>query len=131
MQDASYLLQVPNVVAEIPPLATMPPVLLAWDRFRYPQPFRADWIIDTSAHIDHVVSLLHCHASQVYEWLPHTQGIEVPADDPTGWLKDWYAQRPQHVARKFAPEQMSYAEAYEISEYGGPFSAEEYAWLAS
>jgi len=123
VQDASYLLQVPNIVPEHPPLVTVPPVLLAWDRFTYPRAFRADWVLDTSAVVDRVVDLLDCHASQVYEWLPHTQKLNVPDGDRLVWLKTWYVQRPAHIAKQYAPEQVNYAEAYEISEYAGRFDA--------
>jgi len=125
VQDACYLLQVPNIVPEVPPLLFVPPVLLAWDRFTYPRAFRADWVIDTSAVLDGVVGLLDCHASQVYEWLPHTQGSTAPTEGRLTWLKHWYASRPRHVARRFATEmaavEVEYAEAYEVSEYGGAF----------
>jgi LmbE family N-acetylglucosaminyl deacetylase len=127
VQDATYLLQVPNVVADVAPLAKVPPVLLAADRFTYPRPFRADWVLDTSACIDAVVELLHCHRSQVYEWLPHTQHLPTPEHDERNWLRDWYAQRPMHIAKKYAVPGVAYAEAFEISDYGGKFSAAEYS----
>ncbi len=127
VQDACYLLQVPNIVPDIPPLTKLPPVLLAWDRFTYPRLFRADWVIDTTSVLDDVVALLNCHASQVYEWLPHTQGDSAPTAERISWLKEWYAARPRHVAKRFATEMaadgVKYAEAYEVSEYGGAFDA--------
>ena len=127
VQDATYLLQVPNVVTDVPPLDKIPPVLLAADRFTYPRPFRADWVVDTTPHIDAIVELLHCHRSQVYEWLPHTQSVTAPEHGRRDWLREWYAQRPMHIAKKYAAAGVVYAEAFEISEYGGKFSAEEYS----
>ncbi len=130
VQDACYLLQVPNVVPAIAPLTHVPPVLLAWDRFTYPRPFRADWVLDTGPVLDDVVKMLDCHVSQVYEWLPHTQGLTVPLNDRLSWLHDWYARRPRHIAREYAAahglERVDYAEAYEVSEYGGPFDANRF-----
>ena len=123
VQDACYLLQVPNVVSDTPALASVPPVLLAWDRFTYPRPFRGDCVIDTAAVLDEVVALLDCHASQVYEWLPHTQGMSAPATNRMSWLKQWYAPRPAYVAKRFATDEVEYAEAFEVSEYGGAFDA--------
>ena len=123
VQDACYLLQVPNVAPDVPALAAVPPVLLAWDHFTYPRPFRGDWVIDTTAVLDAVVALLDCHASQVYEWLPHTQGVTAPTSDRLSWLKQWYASRPAHVAKRFAADEVEYAEAFEVSEYGGTFDA--------
>lgn len=127
VQDACYLLQVPNIVPEVQPLASIPPVLLTSDRFTYPRPFRADWVIDTAAQISGIVELLNCHESQVYEWLPYTQNLTVPAGNRRAWLRGWYATRPAYIAKTYAPRDVKYAEAYEVSEYGGPFNAAVFA----
>lgn len=127
VQDACYLLQVPNIVPNVEPMSAIPPVLLAADRFTYPRPFRADWVIDTSASIGGVVELLHCHASQVYEWLPYTHNIEVPEHNRKAWLRDWYAIRPKTIADKYASGDVTHAEAYEVSEYGGVFKPDTFA----
>jgi LmbE family N-acetylglucosaminyl deacetylase len=124
VQDACYLLQVPNIVPDVEPMTKIPPVLLAADRFGYPRPFRADWVIDTGAIMAGVVELLHCHASQVYEWLPYTQKLEVPDHNRRAWLRDWYAIKPRAIADKYAADGVEYAEAYEVSEYGGAFNPE-------
>jgi len=121
VQDATYLLQVPNIVADTPPLKNLPPILFCSDRFSYPRPFRADWTIDTSSNIAGVVELLHCHQSQVYEWLPYTQGLAVPHENRRHWLRQWYASKPKNVAKRYAAGKTAYAEAFEISEYGGRF----------
>lgn len=131
VQDACYLLQVPAVVADTPALSSIPPVLLCADRFSYPRPFRADWLIDTTAELPRVVDLLNCHESQVYEWLPHTQGIEAPEQNRKTWLAKWYARRPMYVARTHADSQVECAEAFEISEYGGPFDASNFQAITS
>ena len=126
VQDATYLLQVPNIVSKVAPLKSIPPVLLAADRFTYPRPFRADWVIDTTAAIGGVVELLHCHASQVYEWLPYTQNMSVPDTNRRSWLRAWYSKRPQSLAKAYAKDGAAYAEAFEISEYGGSFNPTEF-----
>lgn len=120
VQDACYLLQVPNVAPDTPPLTRIPPVLMSEDQFSYPRPFRADWVIDTGQQLDSMMNLLSCHASQVYEWLPHTYGLSVPRQNRLSWLKQWYIERPKKTAQRHSQE-FSYAEAYEISEYGGSF----------
>ena len=127
VQDASYLLQVPSIVPKHAPLKTLPPVLLAWDRFTYPRPFKCDWVLDISDVVEQVVGLLACHTSQVYEWLAHTQKIEVPKHNRSQWLSQWYRQRPARIARDFAAHHIDYAEAYEVSEYGGKFDAAQLA----
>lgn len=120
VQDTCYLLQVPNVVPDTPALRDIPPVLLTADRFTYPRPFRADWVIDTAAQVDDITELLDCHGSQVYEWLPHTRNVPVPAQNRLAWLKEWYIERPRNTAKRHSQE-FTYAEAFEVSEYGGKF----------
>jgi len=125
VQDACYLLQVPSIAANAAALHTIPAVLLMADRFTYPRPFRADWVVDTSDCIAGVVELLHCHRSQVYEWLPFTRGIEAPTTNQLAWLRNWYARRPAHLAQTYAEGNATHVEAFEISEYGGRFDPQD------
>ncbi len=43
--------------------------------------------------IEKKVEMLHCHTSQMYEWLPYNSGVldEVPAEE--GDRKIWMANR--------------------------------------
>ncbi len=126
VQDAAYLLQVPNIEPEAAPLEQLPVILLMADDFEYPQPFRADYVLDTSNFIERVVELLNCHASQVYEWLPHTLNQEVPDQDRKAWLSRWYGKRPRHRAKQYANAAVAFAEAYEVSPYGRAFDPMEF-----
>jgi len=126
VQDACYLLQVPSIAPQVQPLRRIPPVLLAADNFTYPRPFRADWVIETTDCIPGIVELLHCHRSQVYEWLPFTQGIEAPQTNQRRWLRSWYTQRPAATAARYAVPDVTYAEAFEVSEYGGRFEPDDF-----
>jgi len=119
VQDACYLLRVPNVVPESPALAKDPVVLAMADFFTRPAPFQADVVLPTDAVLEQVVDLLACHESQVFEWLPFMDGQEaaLAAADRRDWLRQYYGRRPAAIARRWA-QGSGYAEAFEISEYG-------------
>jgi len=123
VQDACYLLRVPNVAPEAPALAADPVVLAAADFFTRPVPFQADVVLGIDAEFEDVLDLLHCHESQVYEWLPFISDTPLVGDRRT-WLRQFYGQRPMALARRHAPS-FTYAEAFEISEYGRRMSGEE------
>jgi len=127
VRDACYMVRVPNVVPEVAALPRDPVVASFADFFSEPAPFRPDAVVDVEGAMDGFTAMLDCHASQVYEWIPHTLGREanVPADPDArrAWLPTVYA-RSRAVAQKFAP-QHRYAEAFEISEYARKPTAEE------
>jgi LmbE family N-acetylglucosaminyl deacetylase len=130
VQDAAYMVGVPNIAADTPPLRKNPVFLYFQDNFQKPIPFKADIAIDITAVMDKKIDALNEHESQFYEWLPWIGGYadEVPEgkDARKAWLKEkrispvnpaslallqkWYgkekAQNVQHV------------ELFEICEYG-------------
>lgn len=116
VQDACYLLRVPNIQPDIPALSEDPVVLQMCDFFTRPAPFRADVVMPVDDDFEAIVKLLACHESQVFEWLPHITGIPV-SGEPMSWLAKFYGSRPKRIAREFAAN-CRYAEAFEISEYG-------------
>jgi len=81
VQDASYLLTVPNLCPEAPAMRFMPVIMYFRDHFKNP-PFVPDMIVDIDDVIDKKYELWNCHVSQFYEWLPYTYGVE--AEVPTG-----------------------------------------------
>ena len=113
----------------------MPSILLTYDRFEEPRPFRLDWVIDTEAVQPQIIDLLACHATQVFEWLPSLMpGQDGPYD--TAWLTGFYQRKPAAIAKKAralktARVDLRFAEAFEVSDYGGPFDASRHPFLPS
>ena len=138
VQDASYMVIVPNLVKDTPPLPRNPVFLYYSDRFTKPQPFRPDIVVSIDDVFQKKIDMLDAHVSQFYEWLPWTIGNldQVPKDVVE--RKKWLAAQPMAV-RKGAPEWQAtlekrygasaagiqHVEAFEITEYGRQPSEEE------
>ncbi|MBR5156657.1 MAG: PIG-L family deacetylase [Clostridia bacterium] len=90
VQDASYLLIVPNFCPEVCALKETPVIMYFYDGFKNPV-FQADIVIPTDDVIDKKYEMFDCHVSQVYEWLPFTNGVldQVPTDpkERLEWLR--------------------------------------------
>ena len=154
VQDASYLLTVPNECPDVPAMRFMPVIMYNLDAFKYP-PFQPDIVIDMDDEIDTKLQIAHLNKCQVYEWLPYTKGYtDVPETDEERfeWLKGMnitaettdeevmaakrgYAVRYAKVAARFRKElierygeergsKIRYAEAFQVSEYGSPLTTE-------
>ena len=129
VQDAAYMVGVPNVASETPPLKKNPVFLYFQDYFQRPNPFRPDIAIDITSVFDRKVHALDAHESQMYEWLPWIGGYSNVVPNDKSQRERWLASR----AAKITPEvrvslekwygkekaaQIQYAEAFEICEYG-------------
>lgn len=139
VQDAAYLVIVPNVLSSVPPLTKNPVFLYFRDRFQRPNPFRPDIAIDITENLAKKVDGLDAHVSQFYEWLPWTNGdlANVPKDatERKKWLFTSMEKRSSvtpeikasldkwYGAEKAA--KVKYVEVFEITEYGKQPSAEE------
>jgi LmbE family N-acetylglucosaminyl deacetylase len=137
VQDAAYMVAVPNIAPETPALKKNPVFLYYRDRFQKPNPFRPDIAVDISAVYDKKMAAFDAHESQVYEWLPWIGHYleEVPANktERLKWLTAKYAE-PLHpdiktsLVKWYGPEkalQVKQAEAFEICEYGAQPDAAE------
>jgi LmbE family N-acetylglucosaminyl deacetylase len=130
VQDAAYMVSVPNIAPDVPALKKNPVFLYYQDRFQRPNPFRPDIVVDISAVYDKKVSALDAHVSQMYEWLPWIGHYldQVPNDknDRIKWLAKQRAGTINSEARlslekwygKDKAAQVQYAEAFEVCEYG-------------
>jgi len=130
VQDAAFMVGVPNIAPDTPPLIKNPVFLYFEDNFKKPNPFQADIAIDISSVIDKKVYSLDAHQSQFYEWLPwigqYADKVPKGQAERLEWLKKlrgngispsvkaslekWYG--------KSNAEQVSFAESFEICEYG-------------
>ena len=130
VQDAAYMVAVPNIVPETPPLKKNPLFLYFQDRFQRPNPFRPDIAIDITPVFEKKIDALDAHESQVYEWLPwighYSEQVPKNKDARKSWLAlsrtvtitpevrnslvKWYG-RDKGM-------QVKNAEAFEICEYG-------------
>ena len=131
VQDAAYMVVVPNIVPDVPALRKNPVFLYFQDDFQRPNPFRPDVAISIDDVFNQKIDALDAHVSQVYEWLPWVDGKldEVPKDTVARkeWLADKWRKRPITPAVRAAlvkwygaekGNQIRSAEAFEICEYG-------------
>lgn len=130
VQDAAYMVVVPAVTPDVPPLRKNPVFLYYEDHFQRPNPFRPDVAIAVDDVIDQKINALDAHVSQFYEWLPWVDGRleEVPKDpvERKAWLKRERTHEISPAVRAslvkwYGPERgnaTKYYEAFEICEYG-------------
>ncbi len=142
VQDASYLIRVPNICPLAPILTRTPIILYMQDGFQKPVPFSPDVVVAIDDVLDIKTQMLHCHESQMYEWLPADGGYsgEVPEGDDQrrAWLRERQARRDGVVADRVRDrlvarygaergEAIRCAEAFEVSEYGRALPESEIA----
>jgi len=133
VQDASFLLTVPNVCATVDHMPTMPVIMYSEDGFAKPLPFAPDVVVDIDPVVAIKGDMLHEHESQVYEWL--ARGVEVPEgeDARRAWIRERVKQRSAKTAERFRSElvarygdergaKVATAEAFEVCEYGAPLT---------
>ncbi len=137
VQDAAYMVAVPNVAADTPPLKKNPVFLYFQDRFQRPNPFRPDITVDITSVFDKKVYALAAHESQFFEWLPWIGGYasEVPASnsDRLAWLakrqtRSITLEIMQSLEKWYGKERaakVKNVEAFEICEYGTQPVAED------
>jgi len=136
VMDASYMVIVPNVCPDTPPLAKNPLFLYMQDHFQKPYPHTPDIVVAIDEVIDLKLGGLDAHTSQMYEWGPWTNGREESvAKVPKGAKerKEWLAKRVKRRSGQMSPErraslekwygeeaakEVKFIEAFEIAEYG-------------
>jgi len=137
VQDAAYMVVVPNICPDVPPLRKNPIFIYYQDGFQKPAPFRPDIVVAIDDVWDTKVNALDAHTSQFYEWLPWVDGrLEQVPRDPAARKKYLSGQRIQPLSeatraaleRRYGPErakQVRYTESFEQCEYGRQASLED------
>ena len=138
VMDCSYLAIVPHITPDSPPLKKMPFIFYVYDRFTFPAPFVPDVAVSIDGVMDQKTSMLDCHASQVYEFLPWAGGYagEVPPerDRRFQWLKTYLCKLGPEISgiyreildRRYGTEmKILSCEAFQLSEYGAQAGREE------
>jgi LmbE family N-acetylglucosaminyl deacetylase len=140
VQDAAYIVTVPNMVPLTPHLESNPVIMYLSDNFQKPVPFAPDIVLDIDDVIEKKLDMIHCHTSQMYEWLPYSQGDlgNVPSD-PTkrrAWMAERRLKAFADTADRFRSQlvdaygaqhgrEIRYAEAFEVCEYGASLTPEK------
>lgn len=133
VQDAAYMVTVPNFCPHVPALAKNPVFGYMMDPFKKPYPFRPDVGVAVDDVMDTKWDVVDAMESQVYEWLPWHDGIleSVPddRDKRRKWLESHWGPlfRARTKSHRKALEtwygkkkaaSVKYGEFFEISEYG-------------
>ena len=130
VQDAAFMVTVPNVASDTPSLRRNPVFMYFEDSFQKPSPFTPDVAVSIDDTFGGKVGMIDAHVSQVYEWLPWLSDRlgAVPKDAPA--RRQWLEQERQGrispavraaLVRLYGAEagaKVQHAEAFEICEYG-------------
>lgn len=138
VQDAAYLVIVPNVTSDTPALKKNPVFLYMKDNFQKPYSFSKDIAVIIDDVVDQKIKALAAHESQMFEWLPWVRGDQ---DMPKGeterlsWLKNNYAPKINWTKDDLSsvkkwypnikPTEVKHIEYFEICEYGKQPTEEE------
>ncbi|MFB3786645.1 MAG: PIG-L deacetylase family protein [bacterium] len=144
VQDAAYMVTVPFICPDVPPLKKNPVFLYCPDDFQKPNPFQADIVVSIDDVIDQKTRALACMVSQFQEYgangpgdpAKFFQGDEQEQSDFIrkrfgGYHRVWDSWRP--ILEKYygaeKAKNIRNVEAYELCEYGRQPSMEEWKVL--
>jgi LmbE family N-acetylglucosaminyl deacetylase len=137
VQDAAYMVIVPNIASDTPALKKNPVFMYYSDNFQKPAPFRPDVAVSIDDVFEQKIDALDAQDSQFYEWLPWTAGRleEVPKDKKA--RREWLAKNrfgsinadTRAALEKYygnaKAAQVKHAETFEVCEYGRQPNQEE------
>jgi LmbE family N-acetylglucosaminyl deacetylase len=136
VQDAAYMVIVPNVAADTAPLEKNPVFVYSEDPFQKPNPFEPDIAVIIDAVFEKKIYAMAAHESQYFEWLPWTagnldkvpKGAQERLEAQANWRQISPNDRMKECLVKWYGEDAKtaqHAEGFQICEYGKQPSDEE------
>lgn len=103
--DASFMLKVPKAVPEIAATRKDPCFFFSVVKEQYMRELRPAFCIPIDTVFEQKFRALHCHESQMYEWLPWVSGMTEPVpeekDARLKFLINWRAGAYRNIADKY------------------------------
>jgi len=133
VQDGAYMVTVPFICPDTPPLKKNPVYLYMWDHFQKPYPFQPDVAVAIDDVIETKLEALSRITSQFLEWSPWMSGqLKGVPEDPEAaktWVKNRFRMYLKGPAQTLGDalaawygadtaQAITYAEAFEVCEYG-------------
>ena len=136
LQDAAFMVAVPFICPDVPPLKKNPLFLYSSDGFQKPYPFKPDIAVSVDDVFDQKLTAIHEMPSQHYEGgangsEEHVKSVPPASDEPgrKNWLRQRWERRQggeadrfrETLIKRYGQEKgtaVKFAEAFEICEYG-------------
>jgi N-acetylglucosamine malate deacetylase 1 len=134
VQDSAYMVAVPFLCPDVPPLKNNPLFLFYSDGFQRPNPFQADIAVSLDAVIEKKLDALDTLESQFYEGGALGSAALMPSDpekqvERRKQVRAAFAARSHAIAQRYREPlaqwygkeraaQVQHAEVFEICEYG-------------
>jgi N-acetylglucosamine malate deacetylase 1 len=141
VQDAAYMVTVPFFCPDVRPLETNPVFMYYPDRFEKPNPFRPDIAVAIDSVMEQKLDALAVMVSQFYEGGANGSARLLPTDpdkqkERRTQVRAGHAGRNRALAQRFRArlaefygkeqgDKVTFAEAFEVCEYGRQPSKEE------
>jgi LmbE family N-acetylglucosaminyl deacetylase len=134
VQDAAYMVAVPNFCPDVPPLKSNPVFLYYSDRFEKPNPFQADIAVSIDSVMEKKLDALMGMDSQFYEGGALGSADLIPSSaekqkERRTLVRSGFSDRDRAIANRFRAKleelygkerasKVQHAEVFEICEYG-------------
>lgn len=141
--DASYMLRVPKVVPEVPAMRKDPCFFYAVVHKSYTEELKPLFCVPIDSVWDKKIEAMGKHESQVYEWLPWVENMDVTIpEDNEGkleFIKEWRGPGYIDIAESYrdmlaenfggAGKQVKYAEMLFSAPFGRQVTKEDFKTL--